>query len=300
MSIRAVMRSSGSLSGPNSASAAFTRASARSSSPALLAAFAACFSTAARGPATDSGSSTWSHSSRARSYIFRASWYAARSDRAAVIDQVKALVTSCAADQWWAISSGAVPALTSSGWASSRAANRACSLACWPGSRSSCTTSRSSACRKPYPVSSAVSTDASIASRRPRSRSTAAPPATEASSSCSTRLPATAASSTTCWASSDRFCTRTLSASRKVSGMSMQPRAADRVSSSTKYGMPSLRRNTVSITALLGGRSSSRVSSSATSARSRLGTSTRSVPASRPISARKGRSGWRRVSSSVR
>ena len=82
--------------------------------------------------------------------------------------------------------------------------------------------------------------------------------------------------------------------------MSMQPRAAERVSSSTKYGMPSLRRKTVSITGLLGGRSINRVSSSATSARSRLGTSTRTVPASRPISARKGRSGCLRVSSSVR
>ena len=94
--------------------------------------------------------------------------------------------------------------------------------------------------------------------------------ATESSSSWLTRLPATAASSTTCWASSERVWTRTFSASRSVSGMSTQPRAAERVSSSTKYGMPSLRRWTVSTTGLLGGRSSSRVSSSATSARSRL------------------------------
>ena len=149
MSIRAVIRSSAVVSGPASARDALTRASARSSSPALLAAFAACLSTDARDPAMATGSSTRSHSSRARSYILSASWYAAAPDRAAVIDHWNALVTSCAADQWWAISSGAVPGSTSSGCSSSSAANVACSRACCPGSRSSCTTSRSSAWRKP-------------------------------------------------------------------------------------------------------------------------------------------------------
>ena len=51
---------------------------------------------------------------------------------------------------------------------------------------------------------------------------------------------------------------------------------------------------------LLGGRSISWVSSSATSARSRAGTSMRTVPGKRPTSARKGRNGCRRVSSSLR
>ena len=67
----------------------------------------------------DSGSATWSHSPSARSYIFNVSLYAKDGVRVAVIDHWKALFVSWAADQWWAISNGAVSCRTSSGRASS-------------------------------------------------------------------------------------------------------------------------------------------------------------------------------------
>ena len=145
-SVQRWMTSATGASAGVSARACLVRASERSISPASRAVAAARSSRDTCDPATSSGSATRSHSSRARSYIFSASKCADDPASAAVSDQRNALSTSCAADQWWAISTDAVP-VASSGCSSSSAANRACNRVCRPGSMSSCTTSRSRACR---------------------------------------------------------------------------------------------------------------------------------------------------------
>ncbi len=121
------------------------------------------------------------------------------------------------------------------------------------------------------------------------------------SSRYSTVLPPSATNFATRWASSDSASTRTSSRSRSESliPVAQSPRMLH-ASSSTKNGLPSERANTSSTRASSGGPARIEVICRRTSSRLKRANSIRSTVRSRSVSARKGRSGWRRWMSSVR
>ena len=124
--------------------------------------------------------------------------------------------------------------------------------------------------------------------------------ATRARRSWSMRLPATDMTASSRSVGSESLDSRTLSASRRVSGKRRQPTVVAVASSVTKYGMPWLC-SAMSLTSASDGvRPFESSMSSPVSACDSRATSTRTLPGCRPASTRKGRNGWRRGSSSER
>ena len=145
-----------------------------------------------------------------------------------------------AAYQWCAISICARPSPTSAGSASIASANFVCTWLCSPGSRSSCTASRISACRNAYPSAVVTSTLPVTAGLIAAVSSSSVRPVTRASSGWLVAPLAALAMRSTSWVSSGSRRTACCSRSSRESGISAQP-SGQASSSSVKSGLPSAR-----------------------------------------------------------